>query len=158
MAALETIAPSIYDQINPMADVLAMQIYPFQITFWVAGFLGGLALLMTISGIYGVLSYLVSQRTKEIGIRVALGAGSADVVRMIVRQSARLAIIGVATGVALALAIAPVFAHHIEAIHPYDAAAYTAAVVIVMAAAVAASLAPSRRAVRCDPMTALRCD
>ena len=120
--------------------------------------MGGLALAMTVSGIYGVMSYLVNQRTKEIGIRVALGAAAGDVVRMVVKQSARLALIGVAVGVALALAIAPIFAHRIEAIHPYDAMAYGAAVLVVMAAAVAASFAPSRQAVRVDPVTALRCD
>lgn len=158
VAALDGIAPSIYDQLNPMDDVLAMQVYPFQVVFWVAAFLGGLALVMTVSGIYGVMSYLVNQRTKEIGIRVALGAAAGDVVRMIVRQSARLALIGVGVGVTLALAIAPVFAHQIEAIHPYDAMAYGGAVLVVMTAAVAAAFAPSRQAVRVDPMTALRCD
>ena len=99
VAALDGIAPSIYDMINPMDDVLAMQIYPFQVTFWMTGFLGGMALVMTVSGIYGVMSYLVNQRTKEIGIRLALGAAAGDVVRMVVRQSARLAFIGVAVGV-----------------------------------------------------------
>jgi ABC-type antimicrobial peptide transport system permease subunit len=135
-----------------------MQIYPFQVVFGVSAFLGGLSLVLTVSGIYGVMSYLVSQRTKEIGIRVALGAEASDVVRMVVRQSARQALIGVAAGIALALCIAPVFAHELEAIHPYDAMAYGGAVLIVMAAAVAASFAPSRQAVRVDPVTALRCD
>jgi predicted permease len=157
-AVLDGIAPSVYDMLNPMDDVLEMQIYPFQVVFWVSAFLGGLALVMTVSGIYGVMSYLVNQRRKEIGIRVALGAAAGDVVRMIVKQSARLALVGVATGVALALCIAPVFAHQLDAIHPYDAMAYGAAVLVVMAAAVAASFAPSRQAVRVDPMTALRCD
>ena len=86
------------------------------------------------------------------------GAAGGDVVRMIVKQSARLALIGVAVGVGLALSIAPVFAHQIEAIHPYDAMAYGGAVLLVMAAAVAAAFAPSRQAVRVDPVTALRCD
>jgi predicted permease len=157
-AALDGIAPSIYDMINPMDDVMALQIYPFQVTFWITAFLGGLALLMTVSGIYGVMSYLVNQRTKEIGIRVALGARRADVVLMVVKQSARLALVGVAVGVILALGVAPVFAHQIEAIHPYDAMAYGGAVLVVMLAAVGASFPPSRKAVRLDPMTALRCD
>ncbi len=86
-----------------MDDVLAMQIYPFQVVFWIAAFLGGLALVMTVSRIYGVISYLVNQRRKELGIRVALGAAAGDVVRMVVRQSARLAFLGVAVGVGLAL-------------------------------------------------------
>lgn len=157
-ATLNEIAPSIYDLLNPMDDVLAMQIYPFQVVFWVSAFLGGLALLMTASGIYAVLSYLVSQRTKEIGIRVALGAATGDIVRMVVKQSVRLAFIGLAFGVTLALAIAPIFAHQIQAIQPYDVLAYGGAVLVVMIAAVAASFVPSRHAVRVDPATALRCD
>jgi ABC-type antimicrobial peptide transport system permease subunit len=76
----------------------------------------------------------------------------------VVKQSARQALLGVAAGVALALAIAPVFAHQIEAIHPYDFMAYSGAVMVVMSAAVAAALAPSRQAVRVDPVSALRCD
>src|SRR5262249_15393837 len=87
-AALNRVAPSIYDLLNPMDDVLALQVYPFRVVFWIGGFLAALALVLTISGIYGVLSYLVSQRTKEIGIRVALGARSSQVVRMVVKQSA----------------------------------------------------------------------
>ena len=144
--------------LNPMDDVLAMQIYPFQVMFWIPAFLGGLALVMTVSGIYGVMSYLVNQRTKEIGIRVALGAAAGDVVRMVVRQSARLALVGVAAGVALALSIAPVFAHEIEAIHPYDAMAYGGAMLVVMAAArggliranAAGGAGGSDEALRCD--------
>ena len=157
-AALDGIAPSIYDMINSMNGVLAVQVYPFRVALWITGFLGGVALLMTISGIYGVMSYLVNQRTKEIGIRVALGAAATDVVRMVVRQSARLALVGVAAGVALAAAISPLFAHEIEALHVYDAVAYAGAILVVMVAAVAASFAPSRRAVRVDPISSLRCD
>ena len=108
-AVLDGVAPSIYNMLNPMDDVLAIQIYPFQVTFWITAFLGGLALVMTASGIYGVMSYLVSQRTKEIGIRIALGAAAGDVVRMVVRQSAWLALLGVTTGVIMAMLIAPVF-------------------------------------------------
>jgi predicted permease len=117
---LAQVAPSLSDFINPMSDVLAVQIYPFMVTFWVAGFLGGVALLMTVTGIYGVMSYVVSQRRKEIGIRVALGAGTGDVVWMIVSQSARLAAIGTALGAGLALSIAPVFAHELEVIQPFE--------------------------------------
>ncbi len=156
--ALDRIAPGLADFINPMDDVLALQIYPFRVTGWVAGFLAGVALLMTISGIYGVMSYLVSQRRKEIGIRVALGASAWHVVRMIVRQSAWLAGIGAALGAALALAVSPVFAHQLEAIQPYDWAPYAATALVVLIAAVAASYAPARRAVTIDPVRTLRCD
>jgi hypothetical protein len=157
-SALEEVGPSIVDMLNPMEDVAAIQIYPFRVTFWVAGFLGGVALLMTISGIYGVMSYVVSQRTKEIGIRVALGAGQSEIVRMILRQSARLAGYGAAGGVAVALALAPLVANQLDAIRPYEWLPYAGGVVAVLGVALAASLAPSRRAVRIDPIVTLRCD
>jgi hypothetical protein len=157
-AALDQIAPSISDFINPMEDVKDLQIYPFRVVFWVAGFLGGVALLLTVSGIYGVMSYLVSQRTKEIGIRVALGAGTAEILGMVLRQSGRLAAIGAAAGIGLALAIAPVFAHELEVIRPYDWQPYAGSAAIVLAAALAASYLPSKKAVRIDPVVTLRCD
>ena len=157
-AILDRIAPNLADFLNPMDDVYALQIYPFRITSWVASFLAGVALLMTLSGIYGVMTYLVSQRSKEIGIRMALGAAAWDVVRMVLRQSAWLAAAGAGIGVALALAIAPVFAHQMEVLQPYDWAPYAATAAVVLAAAVAASYAPARRAVGIDPVTTLRCD
>ena len=157
-SALDQIDPGIADFINPLDDVLAVQMYPFRVTGWVAEFLAGVALLMTLSGIYGVMSYLVSQRRKEIGIRVALGASSWDVVRMVIRQSAWLSGIGAAIGAGMALAVAPIFAHQIEAVQPYDWAPYVATAVTVLAAAVAASYSPARRAVTIDPVQTLRCD
>jgi predicted permease len=156
--ALEQVAPSVWDFLIPMDDVAALQVYPFRVVFWVAGFLGGVALLMTVSGIYAVMSYLVSQRTKEIGIRVALGATAWDVVRTVVRQSARLAVIGTVLGVGMALLVAPIFAHEIDLIQPYDGLAYGWSVAMVLAAAMAAAFSPARRAVALDPVTTLRCD
>jgi predicted permease len=156
--ALDQIAPNLADFINPMDDVLALQIYPFRVTAWIAAFLAGVALLMTVSGIYGVMSYLVSQRRKEIGIRVALGASPWDVVSVVVRQSAWLAGIGAALGAGLALAVSPVFAHQIEAVQPYDWAPYAATAIVVLIVAGAASYAPARRAAAIDPIQTLRCD
>jgi predicted permease len=157
-AAMDRIAPSLADQINPMDDVIALQLYPFRILLWLSAFLGGLGLVLTASGIFGVMSYLVSQRSKEIGIRVALGAEVRDVIAMVVRQSMRLAAIGSAAGIALALAVAPVFRHQLAAIDPYDPLAYGGAVAMVLAAVTAASFYPSRRAARIDPAITLRCD
>jgi ABC-type antimicrobial peptide transport system permease subunit len=158
VATLDQIAPSLADLINPMDDVFAVQLYPFQLMFCLSSFLGALGLVLTASGIYGVMSYLVSQRTKEIGIRVALGADVRAVIAMVVKQSMRLAAIGVAAGVLFTLAVAPIFAHQLKAINPYDMAAYAGGVVLVLAAVLAASYYPSRRAVRIDPAVTLRCD
>jgi ABC-type antimicrobial peptide transport system permease subunit len=156
--ALDRIAPSAADFISPMDQALELQSYPFRVIFWITSALGGLALVLTVSGIYGVLSYLVSQRTREIGIRVALGAGAASVVRLVMQQSIRLAAIGTALGVVGALAAAPVFAHVVAALNPFDAGAYAGGVLLVMAAAVGAALYPSRRAAGIDPAITLRCD
>jgi predicted permease len=157
-AVLDGIAPSLADAVVAMEDVVALLVYPFRVTSWVAGFLAGVALLLTVTGIYGVMSYLVSQRTKEIGIRLALGASGWNVVRMVVRQCGWLAGGGAVVGVGLALAIAPVFAHQLEAIQPYDWVPYAGTAAVVVAAALAASWGPARRAVGVDPVRTLRCD
>lgn len=158
VATLDQIAPSISDQVNPMDDVLAVQIYPFRIMFWLTSFLGVLGLILTASGIYGVMSYLVSQRTREIGVRIALGADARDVVAMVVKQSLKLAAVGVVAGSGLMLSIAPLLAHELAAIHPYDAVAYAGGAALVWATVLAATFYPSRRATRIDPAVTLRCD
>jgi predicted permease len=157
-SALTDVAPSLADAINPMDDVLALQIYPFRVVFWIAGFLGCFALVLTVSGIYGVMSYLVSQRTKEIGIRVAMGARAADVIGMVMKQSVRVAAIGAFIGIGLALSVAPLLAHQVELVDPYDAVAYGGGAIIVVLATVAASWQPVRKAIAVDPVTALKCD
>ena len=155
---LDGIAPSLADVIVSMDDTIALRVYSFRVVSGVAGFLAGVGLLLTVTGIYGVMSYLVSQRTKEIGIRVALGASAGDVVRMVLRQSGWLAGMGAAVGAGLALAVAPIFAHQLEAIQPYDWVPYAATTTVVVAAALAASWDPARRAVGVDPVRTLRCD
>jgi ABC-type antimicrobial peptide transport system permease subunit len=100
----------------------------------------------------------VSQRTKEIGIRTALGADASSIVWMVFRQSGKLAIVGAGIGVAITLAVAPIFASQLGAIRPYEALPYLGTVAVVITAALAASYAPSRRAVRIDPVVTLRCD
>ena len=157
-AALDRISPELADQINPLDEIHQAMIYPFRVAFWVAGLLGALAVLFTISGIYGVLSYLVSQRTKEIGIRMALGAGSGAVVRMVVSQCMLLVTIGGAVGAALALLVAPLLANQVEAVQPYDLTAYVGAMLLIAVASLGASMRPAQRAVAVDPLSALRCD
>jgi predicted permease len=156
--ALDDVAPDAADQINPLSEIHDTMIYPFRVAFWLTGFLSGLAALFTVSGIYGVLSHLISQRTKEIGIRMALGAGHGAIVRMVTAQSMLFVAVGSAIGALLALLVAPVFANRVEAIRPYDIGAYLGALLLVAASALAASFYPVRRAVAVDPVTALRCD
>jgi ABC-type antimicrobial peptide transport system permease subunit len=105
-----------------------------------------------------VLSYLVSQRTKEIGIRIALGASTASVVRIVLSQSMKLAFFGIAIGAGLALVLSTLFASQLQNVNTFDLPAYFGSIAIALIAALAAAYVPSRRAASVDPMTALRCD
>jgi predicted permease len=158
IAALEQIGPDLADQINALSDVHELMQFPFRIVFWVAGSLAFLSMVLTVSGIYGVLSFVVTQRVKEIGIRMALGAGRGAVIRMVVVQCMRLVGIGSGVGAGIALMIAPLFANLIEAVQPYDAVAYLSAGGLIAVAALAASMRPAQKAARVDPLISLRCD
>jgi ABC-type antimicrobial peptide transport system permease subunit len=157
-SAVDAVVPGAADQILSQEDVLASRLAPFRALFAIMGFLGGLALLMTLSGIYGVLSYLVGQRRKEFGIRIALGAEGKDVARMVFRQSLKLAGCGAALGALAAGGLARLIAHNMGAINVFDWGGYAGGVLVVIAAALAASWVPARRAVRIDPAVTLRCD
>jgi predicted permease len=155
MAALEQAAPDAH-LIHPMDEVLALETYMYRIASWVSSFLGGLALLLTFSGIYGVMSYLVSQRTKEIGIRIALGATPSSIVRIVLANSMKMASGGIVAGLLLALGLARIFASQITAIRMFDSVAFLGAIAVVASAAFAASCVPSWRAARVNPASTLR--
>jgi len=137
---------------------VAENVYSFRVAFWMSAAIGVLALLLTLSGIYGVVAYLVSQRTKEIGIRMALGATARSVTVLVIKQSMKLGIIGSALGILLAFAVSKILASGLVMINTYDWFAYIGGVVVVLAACAAASYLPSRRAARIDPLTTLRYD
>jgi hypothetical protein len=150
--------PGAVQQNIKLSSFLAGSVYPFRAASWICTGVGTLALLLTLSGVYGVLSYLVTQRTREIGIRVALGATRASVIGMVLRQSLRYSFRGAALGAVIALGIAHLLSSHVRAIHPFDSAAYVGAILTVIAAAMAAAYFPSRRAASVDPASTLRCD
>jgi putative ABC transport system permease protein len=115
-----------------------------------------LALVLAVIGIYGVLAYAVTQRTREIGIRMALGAERADVVAMVLRRTLVLAAAGVAFGTAGALAVTRVLNKFLFHVKHNDPATFAAVAALLGLAAVAAGLIPARRATKVDPMVALR--
>jgi ABC-type antimicrobial peptide transport system permease subunit len=113
------------------------------------------ALVLSALGIYGVVSYMVGERTTEIGVRLALGARPAVVMRMVLRQGARLALVGAAVGLAGALVASRVLAGVLYGVSPMDPLAFTVTTALLTAVALAACYIPARRAIRVDLMTAL---
>jgi putative ABC transport system permease protein len=120
------------------------------------GVFAGLALILATVGIYGVTAYSVSQRTREIGIRVALGARRADVLRLVLREGGVLAGIGCAVGLAMAIPLPRLFNAMLNGIAPQGPIVAIAVTLIVAAVSLLATLVPARRATKVDPMVALR--
>jgi putative ABC transport system permease protein len=139
-----------------MDQVLARSMGDYQAYMELLGIFAGIAVLLAVMGIYGVMSYYVSQRTREIGIRVALGANSRDVLGLVVKLAAKLALIGVVVGMALALGVARLIATFLYGVSPSDPITYAAVAAVLIAVALLASFIPARRASKVDPMTALR--
>jgi predicted permease len=117
---------------------------------------GGIALLLGAVGIYGVISYVVGQRTSEIGVRMALGAAPRDVAGMVLRQSGTVVGLGLLAGLAGALVLSRVMTSLLFQVKPTDAVTYTAVVAFLVLVAALASWLPARRAAAMDPLTALR--
>jgi predicted permease len=120
------------------------------------GGFGLLALVLACIGIYGVMAYSVSQRTNEIGIRMALGAQPSRVLRMVLGEASWMSVLGVAAGVAGALALSRLIASMLYGLKSYDPLTFTASALLLLAVGLAASWLPARRAARVDPMHALR--
>ena len=132
--------------------------YSLHIVYWVAIALGSLALLLTLSGIYGVVAHIVSQRTKEIGIRMALGATTGSVERLVLKQSMRLAVAGGVVGCMLALGVSKILSSILLMINTYDVAVYAGGIAFVWMVCAAAAYLPARRVARVDPASTLRFD
>jgi predicted permease len=152
---------------NPLAfetitldDMLAIQLFPLRMASWIGMLLSTVALALSVSGLYGVVAYALSQRRKEIGIRVALGATSGMVVRLLLRQSGRLVAIGTTVGLVVALAaMVTVRAFvHVANVSIVDVGAFTLAVALVVSAAAIATYVPARRASAIDASETLRND
>ena len=131
-------------------------LYQERVIAWLAGFFGILALVLACIGLYGLLAYEVGRRTREIGVRMALGAQQRDVLRLVVRQGIVLAIVGAIVGTAVALGVTRFLSTLLFGVRSTDPVTFAAVGVLLTLVALAASYIPARRATRVDPIVALR--
>ena len=164
------LAPSIRDAVRdidgslprPVVQTLQQEtsivLFPQRIAAIVTGILGAVGLLLASVGLYGIIAYSVGRRTREIGVRVALGAQRWDVLRMVLREGLWLSGTGVAVGVALAAGATRLIAGLLFSVSPMDVMTFTGMSALFIAVVCVASYLPARRAASTDPLTALRSD
>jgi putative ABC transport system permease protein len=143
-------------QVRTMENVISESLWWERVSGLTLGIFAAISLLLSAVGIYGVFSYTVTQRTHEIGIRTALGASRADILKMVVGEGLLLTLIGVGAGIAAALALTRLLASLLYGVRPRDPLTFVALSLLLTAVAVLASYFPARRATKVDPIEALR--
>jgi macrolide transport system ATP-binding/permease protein len=156
--AAKSLDPDVSVDVIKLEDNLEIWRAPSRIVAALSGALGALALLLASIGVYGMVSYSVSRCVREIGIRMAVGANGADVVRLVLRQAMRPVLIGALVGMALCAGVSQVLSSMLFGLSAHDPIAFICVPVFLLAVALIASCIPARRAMRVDPMIALRCE
>ncbi len=157
--AVEEIDPrEVVYNVQTMDEVVSNSFAARRLSMILLGVFAALALVLACVGIYGVISYLVGQRTHEIGVRMALGAQRSDVLRLVIGHGARMALIGVAVGIGAALGLTRLMANQLFGVSAHDPLTFAGVALLLIVVAVAACYIPARRAMRVDPMIALRCE
>ncbi|MGB2621197.1 MAG: ABC transporter permease [Candidatus Acidiferrum sp.] len=155
--AVEEIDPrEVIYNVQTLDEVISNSYAARRLSMILLGVFAALALVLACVGIYGVISYLVGQRTHEIGVRMALGAEGGDVMRLVLGHGASMALVGVALGIAAALGLTRLMASQLFGVSPHDPLTFAAVAVLLFVVAVAACYIPARRAMRVDPIVALR--
>jgi hypothetical protein len=139
-----------------MNEVLDRSLAPRHFSADLVGGFAGLAVLLASIGIYGLLAYMVGQRSREIGLRMALGARRGDILKLILGKGFALAVVGIVAGVIFAASGASAMANLLYGVRPHDPAVFISVPLLLLTVAVLASYIPARRAAKVDPMTALR--
>jgi putative ABC transport system permease protein len=144
----------------PLADMMTLQMFPLRLASWIGSLLGLVALALSMSGVYGVLTFILGQRAHELAIRMALGAAAPAVVRLVMGQSARLAGVGALCGLFFAFVVMKLLSGvvRLEEVSVLDPGAFAAGLVLITAAVALASFAPARRSTRVDPARMLKAD
>jgi predicted permease len=155
-AEIELLGHEYVSRTRTVAQVAGQFLVPERVTALLSGFFAGLALLLASVGLYGLMSYAVARRTREIGIRVALGAGQENILWIVLRETLALALLGLAIGVPCAFAACRLVAGMLFGVSPNDPSTMAAVSVLLLIVALLASYLPARRATEIDPMVALR--
>jgi putative ABC transport system permease protein len=142
--------------IKTLARLFADETSPFRFASVLMAVFGGLALVLSAIGVFGVMSYSVAQRTHEIGVRIALGAGRADVLRLVIGQGLRTAALGLAVGLPLSFALSRFMASQLFGVVSPEYPVLFGLMILLGAVAFFASWIPARQATKVDPMVALR--
>ena len=155
--AVEEIDPrEVVYSVETMNEVVASSFAARRFSMILLGIFGALALALACVGIYGAVSYLVGQRTHEIGVRMALGAQQRDVLRLILGEGMKMALIGVAIGSVVALGLTRLMKNMLFGVSASDPVTFVGVAIVLTVVAISACWIPARRAMRCDPMEALR--
>ena len=144
--------------VNTMETLIAQTTGPRRFSVLLLGGFAALAMALASIGLYGVMSYTVTQRTRELGVRVALGAGARDVLGLVLRQGVRLALLGVGIGLVVALGLTRLMKSMLFNVGATDPATFVLVPLLLIAVAAMASYLPARRATRVDPIEALRAE
>jgi len=154
---VQTVDPNMAaTEVQTIAEFMEFPMFPARVTGLLLGFSGILALVLTWIGLFGVISFAVSQRTREIGVRMAMGARRSDVLRLVMRQGLLVTGIGLVIGMGCAFAAARLLSSLLYGIKPDDPATIAAVVVGLTAVTMLACYIPARRAARVEPTAALR--
>ena len=156
-SALATVDPGLAVALpQSMSAIVAQAVGQTRLMMWLLGIFAGVALLLASIGIYGAVAYTVEQRSGEIGVRMALGAQTMDVLRLIMAQGMKPVVVGLIAGLAAALALARLLSSQLYQVSAYNPLLLSATVAVLGAAALLACLLPARRATLVDPVVALR--
>jgi len=152
--AVDPNVPASY--IMPMDDLIELSLGGDLIMARIMSVLAVVALILALGGVYGIMAYTVSQRTRELGIRISLGAQRGNVMAMVVRQGTVLALIGIVVGILVALGVTRGLSRFLFGVSPFDLPTFATVAAVLFVAGVAATFFPARRATKVDPMVALR--
>lgn len=155
-AVLKRVDPNVPPTFSTVEQVIGTSTADRRFSFLLLGVFGATALVLAVAGMYAVVSYLVTQRTREIGVRMAFGAHSSDVLRLVMQRGAILALVGIGLGLVAALALTRVSASMLYGVTATDPVAYVAGALLLATVAVFASYVPARRAAMLEPVDALR--